>query len=150
SELVTLKLTTRLYISLAVYLTLTAGYHLARSHLTKTSDAYSDKLQIKVGNKSVFVDSENIKWIKSDKGMVSLYTEERKYTVSYSLKQLSKQLNPETFKRIHRSTIVNTRLITSLNSRLNGDYDVTLQDGTELRLSRNYAKPLKGKLFNHH
>ena len=59
-----------------------------------------------------------------------------------SLKRIINDL-PENFKRIHRSTIVIADYIKESNSRGNGDYNVIMKCDRILRLSRNYAKPLK-------
>lgn len=63
-----------------------------------------------------------------------------------SLKHIIKRL-PENFKRIHKSTIVNVDYISEFKSRGNGDYDVIMNDGSVLRLSRNYREELKGHIL---
>ena len=52
--------------------------------------------------------------------------------------ELERRLDPERFVRIHRSTIVQLDRINDIVAAWHGDFDVTLQDGTVLRLSRNY------------
>jgi len=42
------------------------------------------------------------------------------------------------FVRIHRSAIVNAERVKELRPRDKGEYTVVLNDGTELKLSRNY------------
>jgi len=39
---------------------------------------------------------------------------------------------------VHRSTIVNLRLVKSLRAHMNGEYFLTLEGGHELKLSRTY------------
>jgi two-component system LytT family response regulator len=39
---------------------------------------------------------------------------------------------------VHRSTIVNLRLVKSLRAHMNGEYFLTLDGGHELKLSRTY------------
>jgi two-component system LytT family response regulator len=53
------------------------------------------------------------------------------------------QLDPKTFRRIHRSAIVNVKRIKELQPLFSGEYSILLEDGTKLTLSRNY----KDKLF---
>jgi DNA-binding LytR/AlgR family response regulator len=65
------------------------------------------------------------------------------------LKSLENQLDKKQFIRIHKSHIINLQKIISYQSRQNGDYDVTLSDGTVLRVSRNYAKDFKSKAEQH-
>ncbi len=42
------------------------------------------------------------------------------------------------FVRIHRSTLVNAEQVKELRPRDKGEYTVVLNDGTELKLTRNY------------
>jgi two-component system LytT family response regulator len=51
---------------------------------------------------------------------------------------IEQQLDPKVFVRIHRSTIVNLERITSFEPALHGDYNVALEDGRTLTLTRTY------------
>ena len=54
------------------------------------------------------------------------------------------------FVQIHKSLIVNLAHVESYKSRLNGDYDITMSNGTSLRLSRTYARAFKAKFEGSH
>lgn len=142
------KLTTRLYIVLVVYLILNylSYYTEKRTEVNKIKN-YSDHITVKNGRTSIIVDIHDIKWIKADGGYLELQTTGKRYIIVDSLKNMLKYLDPDQFKRIHKSTIINTRLIKAFKSRNNGDYDLLLKDGNTLRLSRNYAKPIKDLMF---
>ena len=56
---------------------------------------------------------------------------------------MEKRLNPDIFKRIHRSTIVNINMIEKLASNIGGKYLITLKNGSKLQASRNYREALK-------
>lgn len=86
---------------------------------------------------------QSIQYITVRSPYVCLATADKKYLHSATLKLLITQLDPDQFVRIHKSTIVNLQTVVSCKSRLNGDYDITLVDGTILRLSRNYAAQFK-------
>jgi two-component system LytT family response regulator len=51
---------------------------------------------------------------------------------------LEEKLNAQRFARIHRSTIVNVDRLVEVKPSLHGEFDVVLQDGTILRMSRGY------------
>ena len=55
-----------------------------------------------------------------------------------TMKELEELLDPKLFQRVHRSTIVNLRLVKSLRAHMNGEYFLTLEGGHELKLSRTY------------
>jgi two-component system LytT family response regulator len=143
------KLSTRLYIAFSIYAALsvlTLFVKQRRSQQKNEGVVLSKTKTVKKGTSSVLVDVADIKWISSDGAYLDIYTETQKHVVLDSLKNIIKTL-PDNFKRIHKSTIVNIDRIEKLKSRGNGDYDVLLDDNHKLRLSRNYAKSLKGILF---
>lgn len=55
---------------------------------------------------------------------------------------MEEQLDPESFVRIHRSTILNAARVDEILPEWHGDYDVRLRDGTVLRMSRTYRRAL--------
>lgn len=145
------KFSTRLYIVLGVYAIMVWGF--IRSAGKKKREAenaktqiYADTIPVKNGRKTKIVNVKSIYWIGSDGAYLVLHTAEKKHLVKGSLKNIITGL-PDHFKRIHRSTIVNAKMIGELKSRLNGDYDVILKNGETLRLSRNYSDNLKGTLL---
>lgn len=145
------KLSTRLYIALSIYATLSALYFFVRRKKSRQKANASQQraqktITVKNGKRSVIVDIDDIKWIGSDGAYLDIHTTSKKHVVLDSLKKIIKNL-PDNFKRIHRSTIVNIDRINELKSRGNGDYDVIMDDNHVLRLSRNYTKRLKGLLL---
>ena len=48
------------------------------------------------------------------------------------------QLDRSQFVRIHRSAIVNVERVVQFESLFNGDFNVLLKDGKQLRMSRTY------------
>lgn len=143
------KLSTRLYIALSVYTALsglTVFVKRRRTAEKQASAVQPQTLTIKNGRSKLVVDVNDIKWISSDGAYLDIFTENQKHVVLDSLKNIIEDL-PGHFKRIHKSTIVNTHRIEELQSRGNGDYDVILDDGNQVRLSRNYADELRGNLL---
>jgi two-component system LytT family response regulator len=63
-----------------------------------------------------------------------------------SMADLEHELDPATFCRIHRSTIVNLSRVRGLKLSEDGEYEVRLDNGTSLRLSRRYRKDLQARL----
>ena len=79
---------------------------------------------------------------------VEIYTQNKKYLHTSSLKSIQAVLDEKEFLRVHRSAIVNIYQVRSFKSRLNGDYDLQLKDGEQVRLSRTYAASFKSALAN--
>jgi hypothetical protein len=101
-----------------------------------------DFISIKSGKSNFLIKFSDILFIKSATPYVSIQLANKQYLHTASLKSLSESLAPR-FVRVHRSFIVNLDKIHSYQSRLNGDYDLTLLNGTTLRLSRNYVKQFR-------
>ena len=101
------------------------------------------------GGKTILIDPLSILYISSEKPYVAIHTSEKRLLHSGTLIAMEKCLNPEKFYRIHKSTIVNIKAITTLKSRGNGDYDLELQNGATVRMSRNYAETIKCLLRVH-
>jgi two-component system LytT family response regulator len=60
--------------------------------------------------------------------------------------ELEVELDPAIFCRVHRSTIVNLERVRGLKLSEDGEYDVLLESGARLRLSRRYRKQLQLRL----
>jgi two-component system LytT family response regulator len=69
---------------------------------------------------------------------VQLHVGKERHLLRGTMRTLEKQLDPEKFVRIHRSTIVRIDRIKELLSSFDGDYVVVLCDETRLSLSRGY------------
>jgi two-component system LytT family response regulator len=57
--------------------------------------------------------------------------------------ELERDLEAESFCRIHRSTIVNLARVRDLCRDINGEYEVVLRDETRLKVSRGYREKLQ-------
>ena len=60
-----------------------------------------------------------------------------------TMKQLEEMLNPAVFLRVHRSTIVNGRVITGAQTLNNGEYLLNLEGGAQLKVSRSYRDRIR-------
>ena len=62
------------------------------------------------------------------------------------MSNLERQLDPQKFCRIHRSTIVQLDRVASLEPYFHGEYVVLLHDGTHLKMSRRQRHKLEAML----
>ena len=100
-------------------------------------------LSIKTGAQTEIININDIDWIAAQTPYVGIWVDGKKYLYSSTLINILSELDNGLFIQIHRSTIVNASKIKKIISRANGDYDITLFDNTQLRLSRNYRNNLK-------
>jgi two-component system, LytTR family, response regulator len=103
-----------------------------------------ERVIIKTAGTVLFLKTEEIDWISAEENYVRLHCGKSSYLMREKISNLEAQLDPGRFQRIHRSTIVNLDRILKLHAVSHGDYQVVLQDGTELMLSRAYRGRLTG------
>jgi two-component system LytT family response regulator len=91
------------------------------------------------GNTHYLVPIAEIDWIEADGNYLCLHTRGHSHLVRETMKNAELRLDPNTFVRIHRSTIVAVDRIATIRSREHGEHTLTLKDGTTLDSSRAYA-----------
>jgi two-component system LytT family response regulator len=105
-----------------------------------------DRLAIKSAGQVSFLKISEIDWIEAADYYACLHVEGRTHLLRRSMSELDQELDPTVFCRIHRSTIVNLDRVQGLELSVDGEYDVRLDNGTRLRLSRRYRKQLQSRL----
>jgi len=100
------------------------------------------RLVAKDHGRFVLIRPEEVDWISSAGDYVEFHTRGRAYLVRQTISDLEEQLDPRTFVRIHRTTIVNVDRIQEIEALPQGDFSVRLESGTLLRLSRSYRARL--------
>ena len=113
---------------------------------TPKKEASRSTMVVADGGRRTVIEIKDILYVSASSPYVYIHHLKKRYLHNGTLRSMSAMLNSETFVRIHRSTIVNIAAVRSYRSRGNGDYDVVISDGSELRLSRNFAAAFKGKL----
>ena len=112
----------------------------------RTSPRSMECLIMKSAGQVLFLKTSEIDWIEAADYYSCLHMGAKTHLLRRSLSELDQELNPAVFCRIHRSTIVKLDRIRGLELNENGEYDVWLNDGTRLRLSRRYRKQLQSRL----
>lgn len=108
-----------------------------------------EKIIIQKGRESIAILTKDIVSITSSSPYISIQTDYKKYLHTETLKSMLDKLDPNQFVRIHKSSIIQIDKVRSYTSRLNGDYDILMQNGEVLRLSRNYAGDFKIKMTHY-
>ncbi|KAF9659948.1 MULTISPECIES: LytR/AlgR family response regulator transcription factor [Tenacibaculum] len=99
------------------------------------------KINIKSGNKIIFLERNAIKYISASGYYVEIFTtDNKKYLLRESLSSIIKRLNSNFFVRIHRSTIINSNFIDEIITSNYGETDVKINDNKTFRVSKSYKK----------
>ena len=110
-----------------------------------TGQGYLTRLAVKRNQRIALVGAADIDWIESSGNYAHLHAHGASHVVRMTMGELERRLDPARFARIHRSTIVQIDRIQDIIAAWHGDFDVTLRDGTVLRLSRNYRDRVLNK-----
>jgi two-component system LytT family response regulator len=102
------------------------------------AEGYLARLAVKHNQRIALIRVVDIDWIESSANYAHLHTQGRSDVVRMTMGELERRLDPARFARIHRSTIVQIDRIKDIVAAWHGDFDLTLRDGTVLRMSRNY------------
>ncbi|MBE9539399.1 MAG: response regulator transcription factor [Proteobacteria bacterium] len=105
--------------------------------------AWPEKLTIKDGTEIQFIKVAQIQWVDAAGDYMCVHAEGKTHIMRITMKQLEGMLNPALFLRIHRSTIVNADIINSAQTLNNGEYMLTLEGGSQLKVSRSYRDKVK-------
>jgi two-component system, LytTR family, response regulator len=108
--------------------------------------SFLQRLMIKTTNDITIVPTDEILWIESAGDLVFVHTKAKKHVLRETLTVLEEDLDPKQFARIHRSAMVNIAKVKHLHPVSHGDFDVQLENGMKLRLSRTYRSQFQHAL----
>lgn len=107
------------------------------------SNHYSEKLFIKDGGTVTLVSMKDIDWIDAAGDYMCVHSDGVTYIMRSTMKDLVDQLDPQIFKRIHRSTILNMTKIERAVAHIKGEFFVYLICGEQLKVSRSYGDVIR-------
>jgi two-component system, LytTR family, response regulator len=107
------------------------------------SDQYASRFAVQTGSRIQIVVAEDIEWVGSAGNYVEFHVNGHSFLLRESMASLEQRLDPAKFIRIHRSRIVQSRVIVELRSIENREFIVMLSDDSEHRSSRTYADRLE-------
>jgi len=105
--------------------------------------SYPNRIFVREDDRLVCLRASQIEAIEALGNYVKIRTAGKPHVVRSSLTSLEAQLHPATFVRTHRSHIVNIAAVRELLPLTHGDYNVVLESGTVVPLSRAYRDRLQ-------
>jgi len=104
------------------------------------------RLVVKSPGQLLFLDVADIDYIEAASYYACLHVGRQTHVIRRTLSDLERELGEERFIRIHRSIIANVDRIKGLELQSSGDYEVVLESGDRLRMSRRYRKRLQERM----
>ena len=102
----------------------------------------TERLLVESDGRSFFVRTSDVDWIEAAKNYVRLHVGDRTHLLRATLSALEHQVDPERFRRVNRSALVNLDRVRELQPWFHGDAIVILESGTRVTLSRRYRRNL--------
>ena len=102
------------------------------------SSRFEKLINIKDRGQIFRVDVESIERIDAAGDYMCIYTADNSLILRETMKDLEKRLDPRTFQRVHRSTIVNLDQVRQVKPHTNGECFLVLGSGAQVKVSRSY------------
>lgn len=116
----------------------------AISHELATQRSDDDgRLIVETGERVQFVDPKDIESAEADGNYVTLHVAGNSYTVRYAMKDLELRLAPPRFLRIHRSILVNTAHVRTMEKWFHGEYVIEMDSGRRYTSGRTFRQRLQ-------
>jgi len=117
------------------------------SNLEQTaSSAAFDRFVVKRNERTQFVRAEEVDWIESDGNYIKLHVGTASHVVRSTISACEEQMDPRRFVRVHRRYLVNMDRIKEVQPWFGGDSVIMMQNGQQLRLSRNYREHFQSRM----
>ena len=100
---------------------------------------FPERLLIREESRAYFVTVREISWIESERNYLILHCGPKSHTMRATLDSIEEMLDPKSFARINRGSIVRLDAIREMLPWFHGEFKVILHDKTELRWSRRYV-----------
>lgn len=112
--------------------------------LAQNSKSYVQRLPVRSQNRILVLNIDQVVALRIDRGLVYVNSAEGEYWTKYTtFSKLENLLDPKNFLRVHRQTMVNLNHIREINVFDNNTARVTLSNGQQVDVSRNYLKSLR-------
>lgn len=107
------------------------------------------KIAIRDNEVIVLIDTDDIDWVDAAGDYMCVHAKGVTHIMRSTLKTLMTRLDPEKFKRIHRSTVVNLDRVEKVTPLHKGEYILHLDCDEQLKVSRNYRQEIRTFLSEH-
>jgi len=110
---------------------------------------YLEWVTIKKDERILLLKVADIHWIEAQGNYVLLKFEKESHLLRETMDKMESELDPRSFIRVHRSTIININQLKELHVWARGEYRVITHSGKAFTLSRGYRSRLDAFLNKH-
>ena len=107
---------------------------------------YLSRIPVRTEGRVHVLDLADVDWIGAADNYVTFHAGNREYLVRDTMGRLERELDPDRFVRVHRSSIVQIDRVKDLIPDFHGDFTLVLKTGSRLTLSRTYRAKVEALL----
>lgn len=119
---------------------------LLRNMKTENRTSYDSHIFVQKSEKLINLSVDEIEHLEASGDYTILTTKNDQFVSSSGIGKLEEILNPDTFIRVHRSTIININSLKEIEKHFNGGMIVKMNNGKSFPVSRTYAKLIRKKV----
>ncbi|SEN54331.1 two component transcriptional regulator, LytTR family [Terribacillus saccharophilus] len=101
------------------------------------------KLPVIENERISLLDIQSILYITTQSGKTQIKTLQKLFHLNEPLASVEKKLTASSFMRVHRSYIVHLEHVTALEPWFNSTYNLVMEDGSKVPVSRTYVREVK-------
>jgi DNA-binding LytR/AlgR family response regulator len=106
------------------------------------------QLALHAGKRILLTTPEHVAWFGVEHRLVYAHLQDRAYMTNYTLRELEEQLDPDSFFRAHKASLVNLSRVTAIVPWFGGRFKLAMDDHaqSEVAVSRAQARILRARL----
>jgi two-component system LytT family response regulator len=104
-----------------------------------------ERILIRRGSKLVVIPVDEVAAFESENKLVFVRTDEGRFLVNMSMKEIEERVDPDLFCRVHKQAILRLSLVREIHALAGGQYVAKLVDGYEVQVGRNYAHEFRSR-----
>lgn len=108
--------------------------------------SYDSHIFVQKSEKLFNLPVEDIIYLEASGDYTVISTKTDQFVSSSGIGKLEEIMNPDTFIRVHRSTIINVNSLKEIERHFNGGMVVKMQNGKSFPVSRTYAKLIRKRV----
>ena len=107
------------------------------------NDQDERKISIKDGDSVMLVIESDIDWVDAAGDYMCIHVDGKTHVIRSTMHDLLNRLDQSKFKRVHRSTVVNTDRIVRIQKHMKGEYFLHLDCDEIIKVSRHYKEVIR-------
>ncbi len=111
---------------------------------TDPTPRYETEIWVTDRRGAVRVSIASVEWFEAEGDYVLIHADSGSYLVRDTLHLLETRLDPQRFRRVHRSAIINLDRLSRVDRRITGASELVLNSGVRVPVGRTYSRQLKG------